>query len=160
MNDRDRLKQLRTLRDHLNRLPPSAERDRMLREVGSRAVDLESSEPKTRPLSAEPDVPVVAAPAPVVVAPPAPVAVAPAARPAAPPERPRPARLTPANTRRPSTRGEAGRVRARAAAADDFIASVRPTPALPEGLLLSLSDDVATPAEPSRDRPWTRGLRG
>jgi hypothetical protein len=47
MNDRDRLKQLRTLRDQLNRLPPSAERDRMLKEVGSRAVDVENSERKS-----------------------------------------------------------------------------------------------------------------
>jgi hypothetical protein len=160
MNDRDRLKQLRTLRDHLNRLPPSAERDRMLREVGSRAVDLESSEPKShlRPLSAEPDVPVATVapqpkPQPVIPA-------APVVQRAAPQEPPRPARRTPSATRRPSTRGEAGRVRARAAAADDFIASVRPTPALPEGLLLSLSDEVATPVEASRERPWTRGLRG
>ena len=143
MNDRDRLNQLRTLRDHLNRLPPSAERDRMLREVGSRTVDLESSEPRAtlRPLSAEPDV--VADVGAEVPAP-----------------RARPARRASTATRRPGARGEAERVRSRAAAADAFIASVRPTPALPEGLLLSLDDDVATPSEPSGHQPWTRGLRG
>lgn len=134
----------------------------MLREVGSRAVDLESSEPKShlRALSAEPDVPAAAAapPAPQL-RPVAPVTPAPVQH-VAPQERPRPVRRAPASTRRPSTRGEAGRVRARAAAADDFIASVRPTPALPEGLLLSLSDEVATPVDASRERPWTRGLRG
>jgi hypothetical protein len=136
MNDRDRLNQLRTLRDQLNRLPPSAERDRMLREVGSRAVDLESSEPKasTRPLTATP-------------------AEEPPTRDDAPAH---PPRRTSTATRRPGARGEAGRVRTRVAAADDFIASVRPTPALPEGLVLSLDDDP----QPAGDHPWTRGLRG
>jgi hypothetical protein len=137
MNDRDRLNRLRALRMRLERLAPSAERDRMLREVGSRAVDLESSEPNVRPLTAEPDPP---------------------ARIEAPAHRPERARPTPrtAATRRPGTAGEAGRVRTRAAAAEAFTASVRPTPALPEGLMLSLDDGVPTPS----DRPWTRGLRG
>ena len=71
----------------------------------------------------------------------------------------------PHDSRRPPRAGRARAARpdgsaARAAAADAFAESVRPTPALPEGLLLSLSDDVATAAETSRERPWTRGLRG
>ena len=151
MNDRDRLNKLRALREQLKRLPPSAERDRMLREVGSRAVDLESSEPRAtlRPLSAEPDPPAAAPPVRTEAAPrpvPTQAAVhrAPAVR--------RPATAP----RRPGAQGEAGRVRTRAAAADAFIASVRPTPALPEGLLLSLDDSPL----PTGDQPWTRGLRG
>jgi hypothetical protein len=143
MHDRDRLKQLRALRDQLTRLPPSPDRDRMLREVGSRAVDLESSERSAvdQPRSPKPDAP---------ADPPAHAAPA--------EHRPQRARRAPATARR-TTRGEAGRVRSRADAADAFTASVRPTAELPEGLLLSL-DDLATPAEPSHLRPWTRGLRG
>jgi hypothetical protein len=135
MNDRDRLNQLRALRDHLNRLPQSAERDRMLREIGSRAVDLESSEPVRR-LTLKPK--------------------AAADPPPTPSDAPARARRAPRTTRRPGAQGEAARVRSRAAAADAFAASVRPTPALPEGLMLSLDDDAPTPS----DRPWTRGLRG
>ena len=151
MNDRDRLNKLRALREQLKRLPPSAERDRMLREVGSRAVDLESSEPRAamRPLSAEPDPP-AAAPAVRVEA-----TLQPAPTEAAV-QRARAVRRPSTSTRRPGAQGEAGRVRTRAAAADAFIASVRPTPALPEGLLLSLDDSPL----PAGDQPWTRGLRG
>jgi hypothetical protein len=134
MNDRDRLRRMRALRDHLERLPASEQRDRVLREVAGRAVDIESGAPE-RPLTAEPAPPQSAAPT---------------------PERARPARRAPATTRRPDARGQAGRVRARADAADAFTASVRATPGLPEGLRLSLDDDAPTPA----DRPWTRGLRG
>src|SRR4051812_27397293 len=42
MNDRDRLEQLRGLLDRLERLPASADRDWMLREVRARAVDVET----------------------------------------------------------------------------------------------------------------------
>jgi hypothetical protein len=148
MNDRDRLKQLQALRDHLNRLPASAERDRMLREVGSRAVDLESSEPKATmlPLTARPKD--LAEPA----------AAAPATPSEAPVHQPERARRAPA--RRPGVRGEAARIRTRAAAADAFIASVRPTPALADGSLLSLEDDIAASSASDLRRPWTRGLRG
>ena len=141
MNDRDRLNKLRALREQLKRLPPSAQRDRMLREVGSRAVDLESSEPRAamRPLSAEPDPP-AAAPAVRVEA-----TLQPAPTEAAV-QRARAVRRPSTSTRRPGAQGEAGRVRTRAAAADAFIASVRPTPALPEGLLLSLDDSPSPPA--------------
>lgn len=140
MHDRDRLDRLRTLRDQLTRLPASPERDRMLREVGHRAVDLESSEPSVQMHARSPS-------------PAAPVPADPVELP------PRRARRAPA-TRRPTTRGEAGRVRARAEAAEAFIASVRPTPELSEGLLLSLDDATTSSAEPSHQRPWTRGLRG
>lgn len=141
MGDRERLEKLRALRDQLTRLPPSEERDRMLREVGSRTVDLESSEPRApvRPRGAKPDVTVDPPPAQVV-----------------PDHAPRRPRRRPARPPRTTTRGAAGRARSRADAADAFIASVRPTPELPEGLMLSLDDDVET----HRERPWTRGLRG
>ena len=42
MNDRDRLAQLRGVLDRLERMPASADRDWMLREVRARAVDVES----------------------------------------------------------------------------------------------------------------------
>ena len=71
-------------------------------------------------------------------------------------QRARAVRRPSTSTRRPGAQGKAGRVRTRAAAADAFIASVRPTPALPEGLLLSLDDSPL----PTGDQPWTRGLRG
>jgi hypothetical protein len=63
-------------------------------------------------------------------------------------------------TPRTSTRGETGRAHARAEAADAFIASVRPTPAITEGQLLSLGDEPAPAPEPGEQRPWARGLRG
>jgi hypothetical protein len=137
MNDRDRLKRLRALRDQLTRLPPSADRDRMLREVGSRSVDLESSEPevRVRPRPAKLDAPAETEPV---------------------PQRVQRAPATP----RTSTRGETGRAHARAEAADAFIASVRPTPEITEGQLLSLGDEPAAAPEPGEQRPWTRGLRG
>jgi hypothetical protein len=42
MNDHHRLKQLRVLMDRLERMPASPNRDRMLREVRARAVDVET----------------------------------------------------------------------------------------------------------------------
>ena len=42
MNDRDRLEQLRGLLDRVERMPASADRDWMLREVRARAVDVET----------------------------------------------------------------------------------------------------------------------
>ncbi len=108
----------------------------MLREVGGRAADLENHEAGARVRTAQP--------------------VAPAEPPvqaALPPRRERPA---PARTQRASTRGAAGRAHSLTEAASAFTASVRPTPELPEGLRLSLDDNVAT----DRDRPWIRGLRG
>ena len=42
MKDRDRLEQLRGLLDRLERMPASADRDWMLREVRARAVDVET----------------------------------------------------------------------------------------------------------------------
>src|SRR5690349_5799547 len=101
MNDRDRLRQLRALRDRLTGLPPSADRDRMLREVGRRSVDLESSEPEMPVRLTRLDAPAETDPV------------------------PQRAQRAPATSRR-STRGEAGRAHARAEVADAFIASVRP----------------------------------
>jgi hypothetical protein len=45
MNQRDRLDQLRGLRDRLERMPTSADRDWMLAQVGARAVDVETGAP-------------------------------------------------------------------------------------------------------------------
>ena len=42
MSSQDRLKRLRELLDHLERLPASPERERMLREVRGRVVDLDT----------------------------------------------------------------------------------------------------------------------
>jgi hypothetical protein len=41
VNDRDRLKKIRALRDRLDRLPASPQRDRILRDLQRRAVDIE-----------------------------------------------------------------------------------------------------------------------
>jgi hypothetical protein len=126
MDDCDRLKRVRTLRDHLERLPASDKRDRLLREVAGRAADIENGEPasRLRPENAD-----VAA--------------------GAPPQRRRAPRPGPA-------RGKTARARTLAASAESFAVLVRPTPPLPEGLLLSLEDDAPPPGE----RPWLRGLRG
>jgi len=45
MNQRDRLDQLRGLRDRLERMPSSADRDWMLAQVRARAVDVETGAP-------------------------------------------------------------------------------------------------------------------
>jgi hypothetical protein len=47
MNDRDRLEQLRGLLDRLERMPASADRDRMLADVRARVVDVETGMPPT-----------------------------------------------------------------------------------------------------------------
>jgi hypothetical protein len=47
MNDRDRLDQLRGLRDRLQRMPASSGRDRTLAEVRARMVDVETGMPPT-----------------------------------------------------------------------------------------------------------------
>src|SRR4051812_36939027 len=56
MNDRDRLEQLRALRDRLDRLPASPQRDRILTDVRGRVVGIETGMRRTpgRPL---PDAP-------------------------------------------------------------------------------------------------------
>jgi uncharacterized protein YciI len=134
MDERDRLKRVRTLRDHLERLPASDERDRLLKEVAGRAADIENGDPESelRPATANLDA-------------------------AESVSRPRPPHLTRGPTRRPGTaRGKAGRARTLVASAEAFSDLVRSTPPLPEGLLLSLEDDGPAPC----DRPWTRGLRG
>lgn len=44
VSNQNRLKRLRDLLDELERLPPSAERERMLREVRARVVDVDTGE--------------------------------------------------------------------------------------------------------------------
>jgi hypothetical protein len=136
MNDRDRLTQLRVLRSRLEGMPASPERDHMLREVRSRAVDIESGlkAAPVRPLTAEADV-----------------------RPEEPP-RPKPAAAPPVRRTPPAppkARQLAEPVRIRAA----FVAPVVAAP-LPEGLMLWLDDDHALSPEPGSQSPWARGLRG
>ena len=55
MNDRVRLEQVRALRDRLERLPASPQRDRVLEDVRRRAVDIENGMPTApmRPLDSE-----------------------------------------------------------------------------------------------------------
>ncbi len=54
MNQRDRLDQLRGLRDRLERMPISADRDWMLAQVRARAVDVETGAPEG-PMRARPE---------------------------------------------------------------------------------------------------------
>ena len=54
MNQRDRLDQLRGLRDRLERMPASANRDWMLSQVRARAVDVETGAP-AGPMRARPE---------------------------------------------------------------------------------------------------------
>jgi hypothetical protein len=143
MNDRNRLAQLHVLLDRLGQLPASEERDRMLREVRARAVDVDTGvrPAPMRPYVREPAVAVAVAPA-AVVKPQRPAVCRQAVRVAAPP-RPVPA------LRRPSG---AALVVVGAEAADH----------LEIGGVLWLDDlpgapDDAAAASPA---PWARGLRG
>jgi hypothetical protein len=136
VNSERRLNRLRELLDQLERLPPSAERERMLREVRGRLVDVDTGVPPRPMMPVDAD-------------------SAPADDPAARPTRPRaPARGAHADEVR----------RARALprpepAQPDFVASLGPDE------MLSLADSVPPAPRPeSRPgptaRPWTRGLRG
>src|SRR3954469_2435154 len=86
MNERDRLTQLRTLRARIERLPQSAERDRMLGEIRRRTVDVECSTPAT-PEPRPPTEPALA-PATGMLRPAAEAEVAPRRAPATPTLRP------------------------------------------------------------------------
>jgi hypothetical protein len=138
MNDRDRLEQIRALRDRVERLPASPQRNWMLSEVGARAVDIESGTPTApiRPLASEAGTPSPqpprAARARLSVA--AAVAASAAPRPNATP--------------RPPAHAEPERHRV----------------LLEEGLRLCLDDDASVVAIDIGDHrltsPWARGLRG
>jgi hypothetical protein len=143
MNDRDRLEQLRALLVRLERMPASAERDRILGEVRARAVDVETGEPPAamRALSedgAEPEIP----------------------------EAPRKRRPKPA-PRRPAARATSGlrctgpappasRLSVAAARQRDLHESV--VDLLEQGGVLCLDDQPSAADGPIR--PWSGGLRG
>jgi hypothetical protein len=142
--------------EHLERLPPTAERDRMLREVRARVVDVDTGVQPSALLpvysasmpEADPDPPSTRAPRPVAP-PPArddlrlKASIAPRARPvpAAPvdPAAPQPA-------------------------ADGSLTGADDPLALAAGELLSLDDSASVPAAEGQAQPtaapWTRGLRG
>src|SRR4051794_22504105 len=150
MNERDRLTQLRALRARIERLPESAERDRMLAEIGRRTVDVECNTPATPvrpPAVLQTEVAPLRAPAaptrPAVVK----AELAPR-RATATPTRPAVVapRRAPATTHQRRTLAESPPVAAPA--------PVRSTPSLPDGLRLSLGDDDATaPDATGRHRP-------
>ena len=143
MGSEHRVKRLRELIEQLERLPATAERDRMLREVRARVVDVDTGiasdtptlDPGTLPgrLRREP-----ASPQPPVAR---------AARPEQP-VAPRPAPAKPAPPPQPQ--------------ADE--------PEVPDGVLSLAGDDVLMLDDPpflpgeehgkARVAPWTRGLRG
>ena len=155
MNDRDRLEQLRGLLDRLERMPASADRDWMLREVRARAVDIETGV-KPAALRALPqdetDTEIAAA-------------------------QPSPVEATDTMACRKSTRVRtARRATDRAAVRASRVRRAVPIsrPSLPavrervgdesavdllgQGGLLCLGDPPADPAAASR--PWSAGLRG
>src|SRR4051794_3521598 len=92
MNERDRLDQLRGLRDRLERMPTSADRDWMLAQVRARAVDVETGAP-AGPMRARPQDESEAERAAARSAPPAPKRTR--RRPASPTQRTRPVRPVP-----------------------------------------------------------------
>jgi hypothetical protein len=136
MNERDRLDQLRGLRDRLERMPTSTDRDWMLAQVRARAVDVETGAPAD-PVRARPE----------------PEAAPPAERPAstAPVKTPR-RRASPAKRARPvrpAPRIPAGPVRTRT--------HHESVDLLEQGGVMCLDDPPAAGA--GAGRPWSRGLR-
>jgi hypothetical protein len=159
MNDRDRLKQIRALRDHLERLPTSPQRDRILDDVRSRAVDIESGMRTVpmRPLVPEAD---VRSPEP-----PSATLTLPDKVPLPDPDRKRPRpRAGPAKTHQARVRDDSVRSRSSVAGAVVAASATVPTATpLLEGVRLCLDDDVVVASEPDGYRPmapWARGLRG
>jgi hypothetical protein len=149
MNDRDRLHQIRALRERLERLPASPQRDRILRDVRSRAVDIESGMPAApmRP-AVEEDEALLAEP--------------PRATPAGPVRRRPERRPTPASTQRARARTDSARSRTSVAGAAAAASIPEATP-LRDGVRLCLDEDAVIAPEPGGGRPtapWTRGLRG
>ena len=132
LSSEQRLKRLRDLLDQLERLPPSADRERMLREVRARVVDVDTGESPRAMLPVDLDAVPTADPGP-----PARPAPRPASRPrtVSAPKPAAPIRVAP---REPVARTSTD------------VPADRP----PAGDLLSLDD------APSTAGPWTRGLRG
>jgi hypothetical protein len=162
MADQDRLTQLRVLMDRLERMPASPDRDWMLAEVRSRAVDIDTGiAPRPlRPLESgvapPPAVAKSAAPARAPAPAPAP-AKKPAGRPARPATRTAPAKLKP-QAMVPAPAWEATVPEARKER--DVLIDL-----LELDGLLSLDDVPPAPADDgeakaNRDRPWAGGLRG
>jgi hypothetical protein len=137
MNDRDRLEQLRALLTRLERIPASAERDWMLAQVRSRAVDVDTGV-KPAALRALPNDDAVAA-----------LAAAPA---------------TPKPKRKPAPRPAAPRRtwNAPVAPVSPPAPAAAPPPSavdpLELGGVLCLDDQLAVPDGPIR--AWSAGLRG
>lgn len=161
MTDQDRLAQLRTLLDRLERMPASPDRDWMLAEVRSRAVDIDTGiAPRPmRPLESGMTLePQAVAPKPAVkVAPPAP-APAPARAPAKPAQRRVQPRTMPAPA--PVAASPAWEVTFPPPTSHDDRVDL-----LSLGGLLNLGDEpppTETPAdgEAPANRPWAGGLRG
>ena len=155
MNDRDRLNQIRALRERLERLPASPQRDQLLQDVRRRAVDVESDTPTApmRPFVPEADVRSQEAPS----APPTTRHKSPVPD----PSRRRPSRrAVPIKPHHASVPSDSVRSHASVAAASAATAPMA-TPLL-GGVRLCLDDDVVAP-EPGAARhaaPWARGLRG
>jgi hypothetical protein len=139
-----RLKRLRELLAKLERLPESPERERMLREVRARVVDVDTGETPRAMLAADGAAEPASEPPRRVAGAPAPRAV-PAAQRGRVPVEPPPGRVEPA-AGRPLPPGVADLA-----------------PQFPVDELLSLDESAAV--LPGRDgrgepAPWTRGLRG
>lgn len=183
MSSDHRLKRLRQLIAQLERLPPSAERERMLREVRARVVDVDTGIAPTTllagyaesALAADARLPGRQAPRGVT---PAPAAEDRPPRPAAPPELARAAYdeaevAAGGSFARREDESFAGAGDQLSLAADDrrsHAAGDRPSPAADDRLSLA-ADDVLSlddsapfwPADAPAHRaaaPWTRGLRG
>jgi hypothetical protein len=157
-----RLKRLRHLLAQLERLPPSPERERMLREVRARVVDVDTGiAPSTllaghaeSALAADARLPARQAPRGVA---PAPAAAGHRPRPAAPAEPPEPVRAPHDEAEVVADESFPGPGDRLSRAADEVLS-------LAADELLSLDDsDPFGPADAQADRaaaPWTRGLRG
>ena len=139
MNDRVRLDQIRALRDRLERLPASPQRDRILEDVRRRAVDIESDMPTApmRPLVADGELRL--------------------------PEPPVPTQSRARPKRRATPPTPHARVRTDFARTRTIVADAHTATPLLEGVRLCLDDDVAVSPLLDGRRPtahWARGLRG
>ncbi len=139
MNDRDRLAHLRGVLLKLERMPATADRDWMMREVRARIVDIDTG---VRPaaLRALPQDDVTAEIVPTVIAAPAP------AKPKAP-------RRAPVKIAVPTSPPPLPALRARTGS-DDAVDLLQP------GWLLSTAEPAPETADTATPRPWTAGLRG
>jgi hypothetical protein len=158
-----RLKRLRELIDHLERLPASAEQERMLREVRARLVDVDTGvTPRAMlPVGPEPTPPAHADPPAIRRSTPAartPVGGRRTRGAVALPEPAEPARVAP-NEAVPRGRPDVPR------AGSSFATAAVRAPLLGPDELLSLDDSAlfAPDGDARVERPsfpWTRGLRG